>query len=121
MDATKSFRDLVVWQKVHKFVLGIYKETEQFPKSEMFGLTSQMRRASVSIAANIVEGYKKKSKLDKLRFLNISQGSLEEIRYYLILANDLEYFDSVELMNQLEEVSKMLNSYCSKIIESRYH
>lgn len=120
MESTKSFRDLVVWQKVHKFVLAVYKQTESFPKTEMFGLTSQLRRASVSIAANIVEGYKKKSKLDKLRFLNISQGSLEETRYYLILVNDLKYIDSSELMLQLEEVSKMLNSYCNKIIESRY-
>lgn len=119
MEATKTFKDLIVWQKAHKFVLGVYKQTESFPKSEMFGLTSQLRRASVSIVANIVEGYKKKSKLDKLRFLNISQGSLEETRYYLILANDLKYFDTSELMNQLEEVSKMLNSYCSKIIESK--
>jgi four helix bundle protein len=120
METTKSFRDLVVWQKAHSFVLSIYKETETFPKSEMFGLTSQIRRASVSIVANIVEGYKKKSKLDKLRFLNISQGSLEETRYYLILTNDLNYLNNSELMNKLEEVSKMLNSYCSKIIESKY-
>lgn len=120
MESTKSFRDLFVWQKAHNFVLSIYKNTESFPKNEMFGLTSQIRRASVSIVANIVEGYKKKSKLDKLRFLNISQGSLEETRYYLILVNDLKYIDSSELMLQLEEVSKMLNSYCSKIIESRY-
>jgi four helix bundle protein len=120
MESTKSFRDLIVWQKAHNFVLSIYKNTESFPKNEMFGLTSQLRRASVSIAANLVEGYKKKSKLDKLRFMNIAQGSLEETRYYLILVNDLKYIDSSELMLQLEEVSKMLNSYCSKIIESRY-
>jgi four helix bundle protein len=119
METTKSFRDLVVWQKAHSFVLNVYKGTEKFPKSEMFGLTSQLRRASVSIVANIVEGYKKKSKLDKLRFFNISQGSLEEARYYLILTNDLNYLDTSELMIKLEEVSKMLNSYCGKIIESK--
>jgi four helix bundle protein len=119
MEPSKTFRDLLLWQKAHKFVLGVYKQTESFPKTEMFGLTSQLRRASVSVVANIVEGYKKKGKLDKLRFFNISQGSLEEARYYLILAYDLNYMDSSELMKQLEEVSKMLNSYCSKILESK--
>jgi four helix bundle protein len=84
----------------------------------MFGLTSQIRRSSVSIAANIVEGYKKKGKLDKLRFFNIAQGSLEETRYYLILAKDLKYHDTKELLNSIEEISKMLNSYCNKIISS---
>jgi four helix bundle protein len=121
METTKSFRDLVVWQKAHNFVLEIYKKTELFPRNEMFGLTSQLRRAAVSIVANIVEGYKKKSKLDKLRFFNISQGSLEETRYYLILSNDLNYLNTSELMINLEEISKMLNSYCSKIIESKNH
>jgi four helix bundle protein len=115
---TNNFKDLLVWQKVHSFVLKIYKMTDNFPKSEMFGLTSQIRRSSVSIAANIVEGYKKKGKLDKLRFFNIAQGSLEETRYYLILAKDLKYHDTKELLNSIEEISKMLNSYCNKIISS---
>ena len=87
----KKFTDLIVWQKAHKFVLAIYRFTTSFPKEEVYGLTSQLRRASISIAANIVEGFKKTGPADKIRFLNISQGSLEECRYYLILANDLNY------------------------------
>ena len=80
----KTFEDLIVWQKAHQFVLEIYKLTSDFPGYELYGLTSQMRRAAVSIAANIAEGFGKRGKADKVRFLNIAQGSLEESRYYLI-------------------------------------
>ncbi len=106
-----SFEDLLVWQKAHKFVLSIYKLTSSFPKDELFGLTSQFRRAALSIAANIAEGYKKKGVKDKLRFYNISQGSIEECRYYLILSRDLNYAQTDNLKLDLEEVSKMLESY----------
>ena len=85
----KSFEDLLVWQKAHAYVLDVYKITEGFPKSELFSLTSQMRRAAVSIPANIAEGFKKRGPRDKVRFLNTGQGSLEESLYYLILSNDL--------------------------------
>ena len=84
------FEDLVVWQKAHQFVLKAYRLSKGFPRAEVFGLTSQFRRAAVSIAANIAEGFKKRGKADKLRFFNIAQDSLEECRYYLILARDLE-------------------------------
>jgi four helix bundle protein len=77
-----------------------------------------LRRAAISIPANIAEGFKKRTSPDKLRFLNIAQGSLEECRYYLILAKDLEYGDSTGLMSQLEEVSKVLISYCQSILNS---
>ena len=80
MEKTKTFEDLLVWKCAHEFVLEVYKITETFPKNEVFGLTSQFRRAAVSVAANIAEGYKKKGKADKLRFFNMSQGSLEESR-----------------------------------------
>ena len=119
MEKTKTFEDLLVWQKAHQFVLATYELTKQFPKDELYGLTSQFRRASVSIAANIVEGYKKNGKKDKLRFFNIAQASLEECRYFLILAQDLGYHNN--LVNEkglLQEVSKLLNSYCSKILNS---
>lgn len=86
-----------MWQKAHKFVLSVYKNTASFPKEELFGLTSQFRRAAVSIAANIAEGYKKKGTKDKLRFFNISQGSIEECRYYLILSRDLNYIETNNL------------------------
>lgn len=89
--AAKSFEDVEIWQKAHGFVLGIYRLSETFPKAEIFGLTSQLRRAAVSISANFAEGFKKLGKADKLRFFNIAQGSLEECRYYLILARDLGY------------------------------
>jgi four helix bundle protein len=120
----KSFKDLLVWQKAHQFVLDSYKYSEGFPKSEMFGLTSQFRRASVSIAANIAEGFKKTGFKDKTRLMNIAQGSLEECHYYLVLANDLGYGKTVSLVEQLDEVGKMLNSYIkainSKILSSNH-
>ena len=111
----KEFTDLIVWQKAHQFVLAVYRQSERFPKNELYGLTSQIRRAAVSIPANIAEGFKKKTKPDKRKFLNIAQGSLEECRYYLILAKDLDYGDTTELMTQIEEVSKILEVYLTSI------
>lgn len=110
MNKSTKFQDLIVWQKTHKFVLSIYKFTEEFPKSELFGLTSQFRRAAVSVAANIAEGYKKRGLKDKKRFYNISQGSLEECRYYLILSKDLSYGYNDKLEMLAEEISKLLYS-----------
>ena len=83
--AARTFEDLVVWQKAHQFALAAYRLTRAFPRSEVYGLTSQFRRAAVSIAANVAEGFRKRGNADKLRFLNIAQGSLEESRYYLNL------------------------------------
>ncbi|MHB9025275.1 MAG: four helix bundle protein [Armatimonadota bacterium] len=114
----QSFEDLLVWQKAHAFVLSVYRMTEGFPKTETFGLTSQLRRAAISIPANIVEGFKKRGKADKVRFLNISQGSLEECRYYLILARDLGYADTTEAAPQLDEVARLLGSYSAAISAS---
>lgn len=111
----KTFEDLIVWRKAHEFVLEIYGITRDFPQSEIYGLTSQIRRASVSIAANIAEGFKKRSKADKIRYLNISQGSCEEVRYYLILIQDLKYADSSFVRDKLEEVSKLLEAYSTVI------
>jgi four helix bundle protein len=111
----KSFEDLLVWQKAHAYVLEVYKMTEGYPKSELFGLTSQMRRAAVSIPANIAEGFKKRGPRDKVRFLNTGQGSLDESLYYLILSNDLDYADSLTLRPHLDEVSKMLEGYIQGI------
>ncbi|MCX6150455.1 MAG: four helix bundle protein [Ignavibacteriales bacterium] len=115
MNGAKNFKELIVWQKAHAFVVGVYKLTDNFPKSDVYGLTSQFRRAAISIAANIADGFKKFGKQDKIRFLNIAQGSVEECRYYLILANDLNYGFSVELEVLIEEVSKLLASYSNKI------
>ncbi|MBW1295261.1 four helix bundle protein [Aquimarina litoralis] len=119
MEKSTSFESLIVWQKAHQFVLRVYKLTEGFPKSEVYGLSNQFRRASVSIAANIAEGYKKKGVKDKLRFFNIAQGSLEECRYYIILTKDLKYAQDVSNeTNLIIEVSKLLNSYCKAILNS---
>ena len=118
--AAKSFRELIVWQKAHQFVLLAYQHSETFPKSEIYGLTSQFRRAAVSIPANVAEGYKKRGKADKGRFLNMAQGSLEECRYYLILSQDLGYGETPALMQQLEEVSKLLEAYASTILASTF-
>ena len=116
-----SFENIIAWQKAHALVLLVYRVTKHFPKDEIFGLTSQFRRAAVSIEANIAEGYKKLSKADKLRFFNISQGSLEECRDYIILSRDLGYISQIEfeeLHTGLETTSKFLNSYCETIVNN---
>ena len=92
--------------------------TKMFPKEELFGLTSQLRRAAVSIPANIAEGYRKRGKMDKARFFNIAEGSLEECYYYMILANDLGYANTENLKKLLNEVGKLLNSYSAAILSS---
>jgi four helix bundle protein len=116
--AARSFRDLIVWRKAHEFVLAVYAFTPGFPKQETYGLSQQLRRAAVSIPANIVEGFRRRGKADKARFMNVAEGSLEECRYYLILAHDLDYGDTGRLTALLEEVSKLLNAYASAILSS---
>ena len=116
--ASKSFEDLIVWRKAHQLVLDIYKLTSGFPRDEMYGLTSQFRRAAVSIPANIAEGYKKTSAREKLRFLNISHGSLEECRYYMILSKDLNYGYDDQISGLLNQTGKLINGY-SRGIEKR--
>jgi four helix bundle protein len=115
-DPAKSFQDLIVWQKAHAFVLQVYATTRGFPKEEQYGLSSQFRRAAVSVPANIAEGFRKHSKQDKARFLNISEGSLEESRYYLILAHDLGHLDKWPLWGLTEEVGRLLKAYRSAIL-----
>jgi len=114
--AARSFQDLIVWQKAHQFVLEVYSITSIFPKSELFCLTPQFRRAAISVPANIVEGFRRKGKADKTRYMNIAQASLEETRYYIILAKDLGYGDFSQLMLKLEEVSKLLDAYSKSIL-----
>ncbi len=117
-EAAKTFEDLIVWQKAHAFVLSVYRLTQSFPKTETYGLTSQFRRAAVSIPANIAEGFRKRGVADKARFFNIAEGSAEECQYYLILTRDLQYGDVMELLLLLEEVRKLLNSYSNKLRNS---
>ncbi|MBL7893790.1 MAG: four helix bundle protein [Bacteroidia bacterium] len=117
---TQRFEELIVWQKAHALVLEIYKLSKGFPKEETYGITSQVRRSSVSVAANISEGYRKKGKADKLRFLNIAEGSLDETKYYLILIRDLKFIKNEydKLFELSEEVSKLLNAYSIAIRNS---
>ena len=115
----RTFQDLVVWQKAHEFVLAAYKFTQGFPKEETYGLRLQMRRAAVSIAANIAEGFRKRGRADKARFLNMAEGSLEECRYYLILAGDLGYGSPDGLMTLLESVSRLLNATTKAVVGSQ--
>ena len=116
--SAKSFKDLIVWQKAHQWVLEIYHFTDCFPSGEQFGLVSQLRRAAISIPANIAEGFKRKGNPDKARFYNIAQGSIEECRYYLILAADLDYGDTRMLEKNLEEVSRLLEAYARRVAKS---
>src|SRR5512143_1676473 len=114
----RSFRDLIVWEKAHRFVLAVYPFTAAFPKQETYGLTTQLRRAAVSIPANIAEGFRRRGRADKARFMNIAEGSIEECRYYLILSQDLGYGGTTDLNNILEEVSRMLSAYAAAILAS---
>ena len=118
MEKGKSFTELIVWQKAHQLTLDVYKMTQQFPKEEIYGITSQIRRASVSIAANIAEGYRRRTRKDKARFFNISEGSLDEVKYYLILAKDLSFIkENSTLLSMADEVSKLLHSYKNAILK----
>lgn len=115
-----TFKDIIAWQKSYDYCLYVYKVSANFPEFERFGLRSQFTRAAVSITANIAEGYKKLSRQDKLRFLNISQGSLEECRNYNLLSRDLGYISDEEyiLEEKIEIASKFINSYCNGIINN---
>jgi len=119
-EPAKTFEDLLVWQKAHLFVLTVYRLTATFPNHEIFGLSSQFRRAAVSIAANVAEGFRKHSNADKIRFYNIARGSVEECRYYLILSKDLGYCDIAEANLLLVEVSKLLEAFCQSVLHSEY-
>ena len=119
---SRSFRDLECWQQAHEFVKAIYSITKHFPEDERYGLSSQFRRAAISIAANICEGYRKLRRADKLRFMNIAQGPLEECRYYIILSHDIEYidqaaFDSLEYL--INGTSWKLNGYAEAISQNK--
>ena len=119
--ATFTFQNIYAWQKAHDFTLLVYKTTKHFPEEERFGLTSQFRRAAISIGANIAEGYKKLSKADKLRFMNISEGSMAECMNYIILSNDLGYINSDEyeqLSVSIEDAGRLLTAYCNGIINN---
>lgn len=112
---------LIVWQKSHELVLKVYEITKGFPREELFGLTSQIRRAAVSVPSNIVEGKARGSNKEYKRFLLIARGSLEEVKYQLLLAKDLKYVDEVvykETLAMADETGKMLNGLINKLARS---
>jgi four helix bundle protein len=113
----KGFRKLLVWQRAHQLVLQVYKFTEKFPKHEMFGMTSQLRRAIVSVPANVAEGYAAGGKGQFKRYLDIAQGSLAEVEYYLILAQDLTYVTSSQY-EQAESLRAETGFLLHRLIES---
>lgn len=109
-----QFEKLIVWQKAHKLVILIYKITSSFPKDEKFSLTDQLRRCTVSIAANISEGNIRNSKKEFIQFLYIAKGSLEETKYYLLLSRDLSYIspsDYSSLQKLSVECGKLINLF----------
>jgi four helix bundle protein len=118
----KDFRQLKVWEKSHQLALAIYKATKEFPKEELYGLTSQIRRSSMSVPTNIAEGCGRNTDADFARFLQMAMGSASETEYQLILARDLDFLpnDSYEqLHNEVEEVKRMLASLLKTIRADR--
>jgi len=114
----KGFRELKVWEKSHLLTLAVYQATSAFPKSELYGITSQIRRASASIPANIAEGCGRGSDLDFARFLQIAMGSASELEYHLLLAGDLGMLNDAacqQLGNEIVEVKRMLTSFIHKL------
>src|SRR5262245_38529223 len=114
----QNFRDLRVWKEAHALVLAVYRVTKAFPDSEKYGITSQLRRAAVSIPANIAEGSKRETHADYARFLNIAEGSTAEAEYFVILSGDLGYLSSdtaTGLLEQLDHVARMLQALHKRV------
>ena len=111
----KKIEDLLVWQKAHQLVLAVYMATKRFPKDELYGIVSQIRRSAASVPANISEGFRRRTRTEKQRFLTIAHGSLEETRYFLILSRDLGYCDVSEMVPLADEVSKLLTLYYKRV------
>jgi four helix bundle protein len=116
MSAT-SFTQLKVWEKSHQVTLAVYRLTASFPADERFGLVSQMRRAAVSVPANIAEGFSRRGSQDRARFYTIARASAEELKYYFILSKDLGYAPSVAaLQASLDEVCAMLHRLWERVL-----
>lgn len=116
-DKIRDFTDLKVWQGAHKLVLLIYSETNKFPKAEIFSLTSQMRRAAVSISSNIAEGFGRKNFKEKAQFYFLSLGSLYELQSQIMVARDIHYIsleDFDKLSEQSANVQRLLNAFINK-------
>jgi four helix bundle protein len=114
----KNFRELKVWEKEHELTLAVYKATARFPNEELYGLTSQIRRSSVSVPANIAEGCGRGSDAYLARFLQIAAGSASELEYHMLLANQLDMLkapDHKRLTKKVTEVKRMLTSFINKL------
>ena len=117
---SQNFTELIVWQKAHQLVLRTYVVTREFPREEVYGLTSQFRRAAISVGANIAEGYSRNGKRDKLKFFNYAMASLRECEYYIILGRDLGYASDASLNGLAQEVGKLITAYSKSIKKSLY-
>ena len=115
---SQSYRDVAVWQRAHRLVIDVYALSRRFPREEMFGLTSQLRRATSSVPMNIAEGFRRRGRKDKLHFYNVAQASLDEAEYQLLLAHDLGYGDTDGLRDEADQVARMLNAYMRGIAAS---
>ena len=114
----RNFKELKVWEKAHRLTLEVYKATASFPKEELYGLTSQIRRAAASVPANIAEGCGRETKVEFARFLQISMGSASELEYHLLLARDLNFLTETiygPLESHVTEVKRMLTSLIQRI------
>ena len=118
----QRYTDLKVWERAHALALEVYRRTEGFPDKERFGLTAQLRRATVSVPTNIVEGSKRQSGQEFARFLNIAEGSLAEVGYLLLLSRDLAYLEATAaqtLLAEVDEIAAMLHALRSKVEKGR--
>jgi four helix bundle protein len=122
VDAVKDFRDLHVWQKAHHLTLDVYRLTASFPREELYGLTTQLRRSSSSVAANLAEGCGRNGDAELARFCSIAMGSASELEYHLLLARDLKLLnaaDYTDLAQQTTEVKRMLTGFLQKLTADR--
>jgi four helix bundle protein len=116
--AVRTFRDVLAWRRAHELVVAVYRLSAAVPREELFGLTAQMRDSAVSVPANVAEAFGRSTAADKARILNIAQGSLEELKYYLVLASDLGYFSDDSTAALAEEVGRLLFAYRRKVLAS---
>lgn len=118
----RNFRELKVWEKAHHLTLEVYKASQSFPRDETYGLTSQIRRSSISVPANIAEGCGRDGDAELARFLQIAMGSASELDYHLLLARDLNLLNSsdyAQLASEVGEVKRMLTSFVQKLKANR--
>lgn len=113
--ALTSYKNLIVWQKSFDLCIKIYEITKHFPREELFNLTSQMRRASLSVPSNIAEGYNRNSTKEYIRFLNIAYGSLSELETQFLIAEKLAYISEAKMLDSIEQIKKMIYSILKKL------